>query len=94
MTVKDTICAIATGMGGSGIGIIRVSGNEAISICDRIFSGKKKIADMETYTAAFGNIVDKSDKEVLKRYEKYLDEFEKMKELALILKNRRLEKIF
>ena len=63
MTVKDTICAIATGMGGSGIGIIRVSGNEAISICDRIFSGKKKIADMETYTAAFGNIVDKSDKE-------------------------------
>ena len=37
-------------------------------------------------------ILNKSDKEVLKKYEKYLDEFDKMKELALILKNRRMEK--
>lgn len=36
-------------------------------------------------------IIDKSDKEVLKKYEKYINEFELMKELALILKNRRLE---
>lgn len=37
-------------------------------------------------------ILDKSDKEVLKRYEKYIDNFELMAELAKILKNRRLEK--
>ncbi|SEF67899.1 tRNA modification GTPase [Eubacterium ruminantium] len=60
MSVKDTICAIATGgMGGSGIGIIRVSGEDAISICDKVFKGKKRISEMETYTAAFGNIVNR-----------------------------------
>ncbi|MBQ2937760.1 MAG: ribonuclease R [Clostridia bacterium] len=37
-------------------------------------------------------ILDKSDKEVLKRYEKYIENFELMAELATILKNRRLEK--
>ncbi len=36
-------------------------------------------------------ILDKSDKEVLKKYEKYIKDFELMEELALILKNRRLE---
>ena len=60
MSVKDTICAIATGMGGSGIGIIRVSGENAISISDGIFRGKKRISEMDTYTAAFGSIIDKS----------------------------------
>lgn len=37
-------------------------------------------------------ILDKSDKDVIKRYEKYINEFEKMSELATILKNKRLEK--
>ena len=54
----DTICAIATGMAGSGIGIIRVSGDRAIEICDRIFVGRKKVSEMETFTAAYGHIVD------------------------------------
>lgn len=36
-------------------------------------------------------ILDKSDKQVLSRYEKYIENFELMKELAIILKNRRLE---
>ena len=36
-------------------------------------------------------ILDKSDKDVLKRYEKYIKHFELMEELAIILKNRRLE---
>ncbi len=58
MTVKDTICAIATGMGNSGIGIVRVSGSEAIEITDRIFRGKKQLRNMPSYTAAYGNIVE------------------------------------
>ncbi len=33
----DTICAIATAMTDAGIGIIRVSGKNAVSICDKIF---------------------------------------------------------
>lgn len=57
--MKDTIAAIATGMGNSGIGIIRISGDEALSIADKIFIPKNKnksIAAMETYTAAYGVI--------------------------------------
>ena len=54
----DTICAIATGMAGSGIGVIRVSGDRAIEICDHVFVGKKRVSEMETFTAAYGHIVD------------------------------------
>lgn len=57
MYKSDTICAIATGMGRSAIGMVRVSGPEAIDICDKIFRGKKRIKNMETFTAAFGRIV-------------------------------------
>lgn len=57
--MSDTIAAIATGMGNSGIGIIRISGDESISIADRIFQPKnvtKKLSNMESYTAAYGTI--------------------------------------
>lgn len=55
--MNDTIAAIATGMGNSGIGIIRISGEQAINIADRIFSPKNKdknIKNMDSYTAAYG----------------------------------------
>lgn len=61
MYKSDTICAIATGMGRSAIGMIRVSGPDAIEICDKIFQGKKKLSNMESFTAAFGRIIDGSD---------------------------------
>ena len=57
--MSDTIAAIATGMGNSGIGIIRISGEDAIAIANQIFIAKnksKQIATMESYTAAFGLI--------------------------------------
>ena len=38
MKVVDTIAAIATASGNSGIGIIRVRGDEAIEIVDKIFN--------------------------------------------------------
>ena len=37
----DTIAAIATAMTNSGIGIVRISGSEAIQVADRVFEGKK-----------------------------------------------------
>ena len=61
MEEKDTIAAIATGMGNSGIGIIRISGTDAIGVADRVFRGKKKASAMETYTAAFGHVVDENE---------------------------------
>ena len=59
--LTDTIAAIATGMNQGGIGVIRVSGEQAIPIADSIFVPKKKgreIRSLDTYTAAYGNIVD------------------------------------
>ena len=56
----DTIAAIATAMTSSGIGIIRISGDEAVSITDKIFrrKGGKTLAEMETHTIHYGYICD------------------------------------
>ena len=56
----DTIAAIATAMTSSGIGIVRISGDEAVSITDRIFEMKnqKKLEDMPTHTNHYGHIHD------------------------------------
>ncbi len=57
---EDTICAIASGLGSAAIGIIRVSGRDAIKTVDKIFvtPSKKRVADMKSFTAAYGYIVD------------------------------------
>lgn len=63
MNKQNTICAIATATGGA-LGIIRVSGPEAISIADSIFtpvgSDKRKLQERQPYTLAFGRITDGS----------------------------------
>lgn len=61
MKTTDTIAAIATAMNSSGIGIIRISGNEAIAIADRIFRSKKKdkkLGQVPTHTIHYGVIQD------------------------------------
>ena len=52
----DNICAISTPQGSGAISVIRVSGEEAISITEKIFS--KKISDKDSHTAHFGLIKD------------------------------------
>ncbi|WP_294785583.1 tRNA uridine-5-carboxymethylaminomethyl(34) synthesis GTPase MnmE [uncultured Eubacterium sp.] len=57
----DTIAAIATAMSNSGIGIVRISGDEALEIADRIFrpkKGSRKVSDMETHTIHYGYVTD------------------------------------
>ena len=56
----DTIAAIATAMSSSGIGIIRISGEDAISITDKIFKMKngKRISEISTHTIHYGHICD------------------------------------
>lgn len=57
----DTIVGIATAMTNSGIGIIRISGNDAIPILKKIFRPNSKNKDIETvdsYTAHYGFIED------------------------------------
>ncbi len=76
----DTIAAIATALSDSGIGIIRVSGDEAISIVDKISmlgKGKMSLTDADSHTIHYGHIVDIfSDKEDVcgKEYAPIIDE--------------------
>ncbi len=58
--MKETIAAIATGMSNSGIGIIRITGPEAIEVADKLFvskKGSKKLRDVASHTVHYGNIV-------------------------------------
>ncbi|MCI8674406.1 MAG: tRNA uridine-5-carboxymethylaminomethyl(34) synthesis GTPase MnmE [Lachnospiraceae bacterium] len=57
----DTIAAIGTAMSHSGIGIVRISGEEAIAVADRIFRFKKKETSLfqaATHTIHYGYIVE------------------------------------
>lgn len=60
-------------------------------IDSKVYKAVIKVAQRMTYTDV-QKILDKSDEKVLKRYEKYIDEFEKMAELAEILKQKRMSK--
>lgn len=58
---NDTIAAIATALNESGIGIIRISGPEAISVADAVFRnslGKQNFKNYDSHTIHYGNIVD------------------------------------
>ena len=55
---KETIAAISTGMTNSGIGIVRMSGDEAFDIADRIYSGNIKIKEAGSHTIHYGHIKD------------------------------------
>ena len=59
-SLEDTIVAISTPIGEGGIGIVRLSGVDAIKIADKIFRSKdgKKASRFETYTTHYGHIVD------------------------------------
>lgn len=53
----DTIAALSTPPGVGALGVIRVSGSEAIELTDRIFKGKT-LKDQPGYTLHFGRIED------------------------------------
>ncbi len=64
MFKEDTIAAITTGISNAGVGIIRISGDRACEITDRVFQAenkRKKASNMKSYTAAFGKIYDGDD---------------------------------
>lgn len=56
--MPKTIAAIATAQAPAGIGVIRISGEDALTIADTVFfSEKKSIITMQGYTAAYGKII-------------------------------------
>ena len=52
----NTICAISTPYGSGGIAVVRVSGEESIMIVDRLFRGRKPLAEARAYTVHYGEI--------------------------------------
>ena len=58
MLNKETIAAISTGLSNSGIGIVRISGDDAFQIIDRIYKGKKKLSEADSHTIHYGFIKD------------------------------------
>lgn len=61
--IKDTIVAISTGMTASGIGKVRLSGDAAVDIVDRIYrspKGKKSLKNVQSHTIHYGFIYDEN----------------------------------
>ncbi len=62
----DTIAAIATGMSNSGIGIVRISGNQALEVIERCFRGKSgkpvELSHKPSHTVHYGFICDGDEK--------------------------------
>lgn len=62
--MESTIAAIATAMSESGIGIVRISGENAVNIADKIYrtkTGKKMFSCFASHTIHYGYIVDDED---------------------------------
>ena len=58
MLNSTTIAAISTAQGEGGVGVIRISGSDAIATADKVFKNinNRKLSDMRGYTAAFGKV--------------------------------------
>ena len=57
----ETIAAISTAVSSSGIGIVRISGDQAFEIADRVYrspKGKKKLSEQQSHTVHYGYICD------------------------------------
>jgi tRNA modification GTPase len=66
MSELDTICAVSTPPGEGGIGIIRVSGKDAVAVSSRVFRPKGGPVDAaETHTLRYGHVVDPSSGEIV-----------------------------
>jgi tRNA modification GTPase len=65
MSLNDTIVACATPAGYSSIGVIRISGDQTLSLVKKIFVSRQKIRDFETNHAYYGNIIDPDNNDVI-----------------------------
>ncbi|MEY8371844.1 tRNA uridine-5-carboxymethylaminomethyl(34) synthesis GTPase MnmE [Aerococcaceae bacterium 50-4] len=58
----DTIAAISSAPGEGAIGIVRLSGDDALAIADKVYKlGKKQLSDQDSHTIHYGHIVDPKD---------------------------------
>ncbi|ARJ50898.1 tRNA uridine-5-carboxymethylaminomethyl(34) synthesis GTPase MnmE [Staphylococcus lutrae] len=65
MEQLDTITSISTPMGEGAIGIVRLSGHDAVEIADYLYRGKQSLKDVPTHTINYGHIIDPETGEVV-----------------------------
>lgn len=67
MHTDDTIAAISTSIGRGGIGIVRLSGKDAVKIADRLFSSpkNKRLVKIQSHRILYGHIIVPSNGEVV-----------------------------
>ncbi|MFV0560380.1 MAG: tRNA uridine-5-carboxymethylaminomethyl(34) synthesis GTPase MnmE [Enterococcus sp.] len=62
----DTIAAISTPPGEGAISIVRMSGDQAVQIADKVYhSGSKRLETVESHTIHYGHIIDPRDQQVV-----------------------------
>jgi tRNA modification GTPase len=61
----DTIAAIATSYGESGIGIVRISGPAAKRIAERVFRPRSGLATLTSHQIRYGDIVDPGEERII-----------------------------
>ncbi|RSL29800.1 tRNA uridine-5-carboxymethylaminomethyl(34) synthesis GTPase MnmE [Salibacterium salarium] len=61
----DTIAAISTPSGEGAIAIVRLSGDDALSIADTMYKGKQQLANVDTHTIHYGRIQNPETEEIV-----------------------------
>jgi len=56
--MEDTIASVSTAVGNAGLAVIRMSGEKAFEIADKVFKGKVQVKDQKSHTLQYGRIVD------------------------------------
>ena len=65
MLQQDTIAALVTAVGESSVGIIRISGPDALKIAAKIYQGKSDLLSADTHTIHYGYVYDwRNDKKI------------------------------
>lgn len=74
--LSDTIAAISTPIGEGGIGIVRISGKDALRIADRIFLSKdgNRPSEFKTYTVHYGWIINNKVSSPIDKSPEVIDE--------------------
>lgn len=64
-SLEDTIAAISTPLGEGGIGIVRLSGKDAIKIAEKIFKGDKPVSQITSHRVTYGEIIDPQTSDIV-----------------------------
>ena len=88
--LSNGICSLNAGQDRLALSCTMEINRAGQVISSDIYKSVIRVSERMSYTDV-QKIIDKSDEEVVEKYKKYINDFECMKDLALILKNRRME---